>query len=295
MMFIFNLSSVQEWHDMFYKIAKEQEISNPSASIHFFILRNVVQDIRCTLTSAINSSFECAAAVEYFQERIKELESRPIEGSSLETSISKDTRDMKINLYQLSHDFLVNTYPTLTSTSLKLDHLYGFRLRIHYAIETLQKRYPTKNPADYWVNEYELRHLVNGRICPQYPPNLTEGWPERVIPYDNLNSWPIRNCNVFIPAIVEVYRNDLVEHDNEYPPPTFSLNVWWSAEDAHFRDPVGTWVLVWREWDSDQIHEGWIQRIAPYINDSKLTWQHWQTRYPANTNSPLPLIVSFEK
>lgn len=291
---MFSLSSFQEWHDIFYHIADDYSTSNPWSSIHFLFLCNLVKEIKQTLQSAIQHSIECIAAVQHFQESIKDLQTDTVLESSLEETIKEGMRDIKITLYQLAYNFLVDTYPTLTSASPTSD-LYRFRIHPHYAIEVLKKKYPEKKKEEYWDHEHDVRHLVKNRIYPQYPPNLTKGWPERVIPYDHPNKWPIRTKHVFIPIIIELYCHDDTEHNMYYPLPAFPLNIWWSAEDEHVDEPIGAWVLVWREWDCDQIHEGWIQRIAPYVHDSILTWQHWQTHYPANTPSPLPLIPSSNK
>jgi hypothetical protein len=288
-MSLFGLSSIQEWHNTFHQISKEYNPFDPSAALHFAILGNLMKEINTHLQSATTSAPACLAAAKHFEECIHELQENKIIGSSLEDAIMREMQDVKLILYELSYNYLKYTYPTLITTS---EHRYEARYRVHYAIEVFQKKYPSKKQEDYWEEEYKLRHLVKSRIFPQYPPNVTKGWPERVIPHDHPNTWPIRTKHVVIPAIIELYRRDLVTRNTEYPPPVFPLNIWWSAEDAHIHDPIGTWVLVWREWDSDQIHEGWIQRIAPYIDDSKLTWQHWQTCYPANTISPLPLISS---
>lgn len=290
-MFLFSLSSVQEWHDSFYNMAVYYSTFNSCASTHFLLLHIFMKEINITLQSAITSSMECVAALEYFQERIIELQANRIMTSSLNEAIIEQLKDIKISLYQLSHNFLVYTYPTLTS---KYDHLYGLRHRVHYAIEVFQEKYPDKKQEEYWEKEYELRHLMKGRIYPQYPPNLTKGWPERVIPYVYSTTWPIRSKHVLIPIIIELYRHDLVKQNTEHPP-IFPLNIWWRAEDAHACDPIGTWALVWREWDCDQIHEGWIQRIASSVHDSIPSWQHWQTCYFANMKSPLPLLSASEK
>ena len=289
---MFSLSSIQEWHDIFHNSADQYHLSNPMTSVHFLILCNLIKEIKLTLEFAIHNSIHCVAAVEHFQERIKELQKPTI--AITDDSIVAVLHRITLTIYQLSYNFLVSTYPTLTSRLPTAEDLYGFRIHPHYAIEVLKRKYPDKKKEEYWEHEYEIRHLVKSRIYPQYPPNLTKKWPERVIPYDYSNKWPIRTKDVFIPVIIELYRHNM-PNDNMYHLPMFPLNIWWSTEDAHVDAPVGSWALVWREWDCDQIHEGWIQRIAPYLHDSILTWQHWQTHYPANTESPLPLIPPSKK
>jgi hypothetical protein len=165
-------------------------------------------------------------------------------------------------------------------------HLCGLLVIPHFAIRSLSATFPEET-ADTMMTHSEatIRTMWNEGF-------LQRPWPESQATADWPNEYPFDAHTAYPPALRLLSPLAIVFLDGEEPtdfetsaPP---INVWWAAEDKIANDPIGSWVLVWRKYYGEMIHEGWVQSVSEG-GENVCTCLQYMTRYRGGTLSPLPL------
>jgi len=162
--------------------------------------------------------------------------------------------------------------------------MYIMTVSSHYVLQIKAIHYPEWSQEELMRTfEYDIRTMSNdsGQSL-SHSSEIT--WPP-LVPYERLHSskWPAMRP---IAPLAIIHTDDQEAIFTNAAPP---LNAWWAAEDRIKDSPVGTWELVWRDYNKNDIHEGWVQRVLHSEDRMQGEFLHYLTRYKGGEPSPLPL------